>query len=153
MTTVSLETIATLAQKRGFVYQSSEIYGGLRSAWDYGPLGVELLRNVREAWWRSMVSTRDDIVGLDSSVILAPQVWVASGHLASFTDPLVECTACNNRFRLDKLEDRELCPNCGKRGTFTSPKQFNLMLKTFLGPWRMKARWRTCARRPPRASS
>jgi glycyl-tRNA synthetase len=134
MTTVSLETIATLAQKRGFVYQASEIYGGLRSAWDYGPLGVELLRNVREAWWRSMVLTRDDIVGLDSSVILAPQVWVASGHLASFTDPLVECTACNNRFRLDKLDDPEVCPNCGKRGAFTAPKQFNLMLKTFLGP-------------------
>ncbi len=132
--TVSLETIATLAQKRGFVYQASEIYGGLRSAWDYGPLGVELLRNVREAWWRAMVSTRDDIVGLDSSVILAPQVWEASGHLASFTDPLVECTSCNNRFRLDKLEDTDLCPNCGKRGTFTTPKQFNLMLKTFLGP-------------------
>ncbi len=134
MTTVSLETIATLAQKRGFVYQASEIYGGLRSAWDYGPLGVELLRNVREAWWRAMVSTRDDIVGLDSSVILAPQVWEASGHLASFTDPLVECTSCNNRFRLDKLADPGLCPNCGKRGTFTTPKQFNLMLKTFLGP-------------------
>ncbi|MBM3695299.1 MAG: glycine--tRNA ligase [Actinobacteria bacterium] len=132
--TVSLETIATLAQKRGFVYQASEIYGGLRSAWDYGPLGVELLRNVREAWWQAMVSTRDDIVGLDSSVILAPQVWVASGHLASFTDPLVECTSCNNRFRLDKLTDSEVCPNCGKRGTFTEPKQFNLMLKTFLGP-------------------
>ena len=134
MTTVSLETIATLAQKRGFVYQASEIYGGLRSAWDYGPLGVELLRNVREAWWRAMVATRDDVVGLDSSVILAPQVWEASGHLASFTDPLVECTSCNNRFRLDKLADPDLCPNCGKRGTFTTPKQFNLMLKTFLGP-------------------
>ena len=134
MTTVSLETIATLAQKRGFVYQASEIYGGLRSAWDYGPLGVELLRNVREAWWRAMVATRDDMVGLDSSVILAPQVWEASGHLASFTDPLVECTSCNNRFRLDKLADPDLCPNCGKRGTFTTPKQFNLMLKTFLGP-------------------
>ena len=134
MTTVSLETIATLAQKRGFVYQASEIYGGLRSAWDYGPLGVELLRNVREAWWRAMVSTREDVVGLDSSVILAPQVWEASGHLASFTDPLVECTSCNNRFRLDKLADPDLCPNCGKRGTFTTPKQFNLMLKTFLGP-------------------
>ena len=132
--TVSLETIATLAQKRGFVYQASEIYGGLRSAWDYGPLGVELLRNVREAWWKAVVSERDDVVGLDSSVILAPQVWVASGHLASFTDPLVECTGCNNRFRLDKLADPEVCPNCAKRGTFTAPKQFNLMLKTFLGP-------------------
>jgi glycyl-tRNA synthetase len=134
MNNVSLETIATLAQKRGFVYQASEIYGGLRSAWDYGPLGVELLRNVREAWWKAVVSDRDDVVGLDSSVILAPQVWVASGHLASFTDPLVECTGCNNRFRQDRLEDPDLCPNCGKRGTFTIPKLFNLMLKTFLGP-------------------
>jgi glycyl-tRNA synthetase len=134
MTPVTLETIATLAQKRGFVYQASEIYGGLRSAWDYGPLGVELLRNVRGAWWKAIVLDRDDVVGLDSSVILAPQVWEASGHLASFTDPLVECTNCHNRFRQDKLEDPEVCPNCGQRGTFTAPKQFNLMLKTFLGP-------------------
>ena len=130
----SLETIANLAKKRGFVYPASEIYGGLRSAWDYGPLGVELLRNVRDAWWQAVVRERDDVVGLDSSVILAPQVWVASGHLASFTDPLVECTGCNNRFRLDKLEDPDLCPNCGERGRFTAPKQFNLMMKTFLGP-------------------
>ena len=134
MTDVSLETISTLAQKRGFVYQASEIYGGLRSAWDYGPLGVELLRNVRDAWWKAVVSDREDVVGLDSSVILAPQVWVASGHLASFTDPLVECTECHNRFRQDKLAEPDLCPSCGKRGTFTEPKQFNLMLKTFLGP-------------------
>jgi len=89
---------------------------------------------VREAWWKAVVSERDDVVGLDSSVILASQVWVASGHLASFTDPLVECTECNNRFRQDRLEDPDLCPNCGQRGTFTAPKQFNLMLKTFLGP-------------------
>jgi glycyl-tRNA synthetase len=130
----SLETIANLAKKRGFVYPASEIYGGLRSAWDYGPLGVELLRNVRDAWWQAVVRERDDVVGLDSSVILAPQVWVASGHLASFTDALVECTGCNNRFRVDKLEDPDLCPNCGERGRFTAPKQFNLMMKTFLGP-------------------
>ncbi len=130
----SLDTIANLAKRRGFVYPASEIYGGIRSAWDYGPLGTELLRNLREAWWDDMVRRRDDIVGLDSSVIQAPTVWVASGHLASFTDPLVECTTCNNRFRLDKLDDAEVCPNCGQRGTFTEPKQFNLMLKTFLGP-------------------
>jgi len=134
MTVASLETISNLAQKRGFVYQASEIYGGLRSAWDYGPLGVELLRNVKDAWWQAMVRDRDDIVGLDSSVILAPQVWVASGHVASFTDPLVECINCNNRFRLDKLDDPDLCPNCGKRGSFTAPKSFNLMFKTFMGP-------------------
>ncbi len=134
LTVVSLETIANLAQKRGFVYQASEIYGGLRSAWDYGPLGVELLRNVREAWWQAMVRERDDVVGLDSSVLLAPQVWVASGHVSSFADPLVECTGCHNRFRQDKLEDPDVCPNCGAKDSFTAPRQFNLMFKTFMGP-------------------
>jgi glycyl-tRNA synthetase len=134
MTDVTLDTIANLAKKRGFVYPASEIYGGLRSSWDYGPLGVELLRNVRQAWWQAMVTGRDDIVGLDSAIIQAAEVWVASGHVDSFTDPLVECTACNNRFRLDKLDDEHQCPNCGKRDSFTSPKQFNLMFKTFMGP-------------------
>jgi len=134
MTDITLEAIANLAKKRGFVYPASEIYGGLRSSWDYGPLGVELLRNVRDAWWEAIVRKRDDVVGLDSSIIQASDVWVASGHVSSFTDPLVECTNCNNRFRLDKLEDTEVCPNCGKRDSFTAPKQFNLMLKTFLGP-------------------
>ena len=134
MTAATLDTIANLAKKRGFVYPASEIYGGLRSSWDYGPLGVELLRNVREAWWQAMVRERDDIVGIDSAIIQAAEVWVASGHVASFSDPLVECTNCNNRFRLDKLEDANQCPNCGKRDTFTSPKQFNLMFKTFMGP-------------------
>jgi glycyl-tRNA synthetase len=134
MTTASLDTIANLAKRRGFVYPASELYGGLRSAWDYGPLGVELLRNLKDAWWESMVRDRDDIVGLDSSIIQSPDVWVASGHVSSFTDPLVECTNCNNRFRLDKLEDPDRCPNCGQRGAFTAPKQFNLMFKTFMGP-------------------
>ena len=134
MTNITLETIANLAKKRGFVFPASEIYGGLRSSWDYGPLGVELLRNVREAWWQSMVTGRDDIVGLDSAIIQSAEVWVASGHIASFTDPLVECTNCNNRYRLDKLEDESRCPNCDKRDSFTSPKQFNLMFKTFMGP-------------------
>jgi len=134
MTDITLEAIANLAKKRGFVYPASEIYGGLRSSWDYGPLGVELLRNVRDAWWEAVVRNRDDVVGLDSSIIQASDVWVASGHVSSFTDPLVECTNCNNRFRLDKLEDTDVCPNCGKRDSFTAPKQFNLMLKTFLGP-------------------
>jgi glycyl-tRNA synthetase len=131
---ITLDTIANLAKKRGFVYPASEIYGGLRSAWDYGPLGVELLRNVRDAWWHAMVRERDDIVGIDSSIIQSSEVWVASGHVASFTDPLVECTNCNNRFRLDKLEDVSVCPNCGERDSFTAPKQFNLMFKTFMGP-------------------
>jgi glycyl-tRNA synthetase len=130
----SLETIANLAKRRGFVFPASEIYGGLRSSWDYGPLGAELLRNIREAWWKSMVLERDDVVGLDSSIIQSRQVWVASGHEASFTDPLVECTNCNTRHRVDKLDDPEQCPTCGKRGTFTDPRDFNLLLKTFLGP-------------------
>ncbi len=131
---VSLDTIVNLAKRRGFVFQASELYGGLRSSYDYGPLGVELLRNVKEAWWRSMVRLRGDVVGLDSAIIQAPATWVASGHVAEFTDPLVECTNCNNRFRLDKLDDPELCPSCGQRGTFTDPRKFNLMFKTFMGP-------------------
>ena len=128
------DTIVNLAHKRGFVFQSSEIYGGLRSAYDYGPLGVELLRNVKEQWWRSMVQLRDDIVGIDSAVIQAPEVWVASGHLESFTDPLVECRNCNNRFRLDKLDDPDLCPSCGMRGQFTDPREFHLMFQSWMGP-------------------
>jgi glycyl-tRNA synthetase len=130
----SLETIANLSKRRGFVFPASEIYGGLRSSWDYGPLGAELLRNIRDAWWTAMVRDRDDVVGLDSSIIQSRQVWVASGHEASFTDPLVECTNCNVRSRLDKLEDPEQCPNCGESGTFTEARDFNLLLKTFLGP-------------------
>jgi glycyl-tRNA synthetase len=130
----SLDTIANLAKRRGFVFPASEIYGGLRSSWDYGPLGVELLRNIREAWWTSMVRNRGDVIGLDSSIIQSRQVWVASGHEASFTDPLVECTNCNSRHRVDKLDDANQCPTCGKRGTFTEEREFNLLLKTFLGP-------------------
>jgi glycyl-tRNA synthetase len=130
---IDFDTIVNLAKKRGFVFQASEIYGGLRSAYDYGPLGVELLRNVKEQWWHSMVRMRDDIVGIDSAIIQSPSVWQASGHLASFTDPLVECTNCNNRFREDKLESDQ-CPSCGKTGTFTEAKNFNLMFKTHMGP-------------------
>ncbi len=128
------DTIVNLSKKRGFVFQSSEIYGGLRSAYDYGPLGVELLRNVKEQWWHAIVRMREDVVGIDSAVIQAPQVWEASGHVASFNDPLVECTNCNNRHRLDKLDDPEQCPACGQRGTFTEAKQFNLMFRTHMGP-------------------
>ena len=134
MTEVTLDLIAKLAKQRGFVFQASEIYGGLRSAYDYGPLGVELLRNVKEAWWRSMVQERSDIVGIDTAVLQARQVWQASGHEEVFTDPLVECTNCNNRFRLDKLDDPDKCPNCGKTGTFTDPRNFNLMFRTHMGP-------------------
>jgi len=134
MTEVTLDTISNLAKKRGFVFQSSEIYGGLRSAYDYGPLGVELLRNVKEEWWRSMVQERPDIVGLDSAILQARQVWQASGHEEVFTDPLVECRHCHNRFRLDKLDDQDQCPSCGERGTFTDPRLFNLMFRTHMGP-------------------
>ncbi len=128
------DTIVNLATKRGFVFQSSEIYGGLRSAYDYGPLGVELLRNVKEQWWRSMVQLREDVVGVDTAVIQSPLVWVASGHVASFSDPLVECKVCHNRFRLDKLEDPNRCPECGSSDSFTEPRAFELMFKTHMGP-------------------
>ncbi len=130
----SFDTIVNLAKNRGFVFPASEIYGGLRSSYDYGPLGVEVLRNVKEAWWQSMVRKRDDVVGIDSAIIQAPQVWEASGHIESFTDPLVECDNCNNRFRVDKLPDADLCPNCGQRGTFGEAREFNLLFKTFMGP-------------------
>jgi glycyl-tRNA synthetase len=134
MTEPTLDTISNLAKKRGFVFQSSEIYGGIRSAYDYGPLGVELLRNVKEQWWREMVQTRDDVVGIDSAILQARQVWQASGHEEVFTDPLVECRNCNARHRVDKLEDSNTCPTCGKSGTFTEPRNFNLMFRTHMGP-------------------
>jgi glycyl-tRNA synthetase len=143
------DAVVNLSKRRGFVFPSSEIYGGTRSAWDYGPLGIELKDNVRRQWWKAMVTSRDDIVGLDSAVILAPQVWQASGHLDVFTDPLVECLNCHKRNRADHLEEAyeakhgkppenglaDLpCPHCGTRGQWTEPRDFNMMLKTFLGP-------------------
>ena len=131
MSTPSLDTIVDLSKRRGIVFQSAEIYGGLRSGWDYGPLGVELKENIKRAWWRSMVQLRDDIVGLDSSVILNPTTWEASGHLEVFTDPLVECSNCNMRHRADQIGDK--CPNCGS-DKLTDPRNFNLMFKTHIGP-------------------
>src|SRR5438552_1486836 len=128
-----MEAITSLAKRRGIVFQSSEIYGGLRSFWDYGPLGVELKRNVKNAWWRRMVQLRDDIVGLESSIIMSPQVWEASGHLESFTDPLVECLNCHQRFREDHLPESGACPNCGEK-KWTDARNFNLMFRTFMGP-------------------
>jgi glycyl-tRNA synthetase len=116
------------------VFPSAEIYGGFRSTYDYGPVGVLMLRNVKEAWWRAMVQLRDDIVGLDAAILSPPAVWRASGHLESFTDPLVDCRNCKERFRLDQLEDPDTCPNCGKHGTFTEARQFNLLFKTHAGP-------------------
>ncbi|NNC42412.1 MAG: glycine--tRNA ligase [Acidimicrobiia bacterium] len=130
----SLETIVNLAKRRGFVFPASEIYGGLRSSWDYGPLGAELLRNIKDQWWHSMVRSRDDVVGLDSAIIQERQVWQASGHEESFSDPLVECSHCNKRHRLDKLKDPNICPDCGSKGTFGEAREFNLMLQTYLGP-------------------
>ncbi|MGH2640617.1 MAG: glycine--tRNA ligase [Actinomycetota bacterium] len=128
-----MEAVTSLAKRRGIAFQSSEIYGGLRSSWDYGPLGTEIKRNVREQWWRSTVQLRDDVVGLDASVIMSPKVWEASGHLEVFTDPLVECLNCHQRFRADELPEPAACPNCGQTA-FTKPRNFHLMFKTNMGP-------------------
>src|SRR4051794_41008020 len=128
---VSMDTIVSLAKRRGFVFQSSEIYGGFSSTWDYGPLGVELKRNIKNAWWRANVQERDDVVGLDSAILMSPLVWAASGHLTEFTDPLVECKNCRRRFRADHIEGK-VCPECG--GELGEPRRFNLMFKTFVGP-------------------
>ena len=128
---VDMEKIVSLCKRRGFIFPSSEIYGGLGSTWDYGPLGTELKRNVKDAWWRAVVQERDDMVGLDASIIMHPQTWVASGHVESFSDPLVECKSCHLRRRATDLTGN-VCPDCG--GALTEPKQFNLMFKTFMGP-------------------
>ena len=143
-----MDKMMSLSKRRGFMFQSSEIYGGLGSTWDYGPLGVEIKRNVKEAWWRSVVTERDDMVGLDAAILMHPQVWVASGHVENFSDPLVECRECNSRFRQDHLLEetgidpespkaktalKDLrCPNCGSE--LGPPRRFNLMFKTFMGP-------------------
>ncbi|GAB2475605.1 glycine--tRNA ligase [Xylanimonas ulmi] len=152
--TARLDAVVSLAKRRGFVFPSGEIYGGTRSAWDYGPLGVELKENIKRQWWKAM-TRRDDVVGLDSSVILPRQVWVASGHVGVFTDPLTECLSCHKRFRVDQMQeavfekegekrglaspddvalDTIACPHCGTRGQWTEPRDFNMMLKTHLGP-------------------
>lgn len=128
---VTMEKITSLCKRRGFVFQSSEIYGGLGSCWDYGPLGIELKRNITEAWWRDMITAREDMVGLDSSILMHPRVWEASGHLAGFTDPLVDCKGCKQRFRADQLSG-ERCPECS--GELTESRNFNLMFRTFMGP-------------------
>ncbi|HEX5613706.1 MAG TPA: glycine--tRNA ligase [Acidimicrobiia bacterium] len=129
-----MDRIVNLAKRRGLVFPSSEIYGGFRSTWDYGPLGVLLKRNVKDAWWRAMVQLRDDVVGLDSAILMAPRVWEASGHVATFTDPLVDCRSCKERFRADQLPTSGACPNCGAKESFTDARQFNLMFKTYVGP-------------------
>ncbi|MDH4145258.1 MAG: glycine--tRNA ligase [Acidimicrobiia bacterium] len=129
-----MSRIVNLAKRRGIVFPSAEIYGGFRSTYDYGPVGVLMLRNVKDAWWRSMVQQRTDVVGLDAAILSPPAVWKASGHLENFTDPLVDCRACKERFRQDQLPDLSVCPNCGKRDTFTEARAFNLMFKTHAGP-------------------
>lgn len=148
MATGKLDSVISLAKRRGFVFQAGEIYGGSRSAWDYGPLGVELKENIKRQWWQSMVNGRDDVVGLDSSIILPKRVWEASGHVEAFVDPLIECTSCHKRFRADHLEEafeekkgrppqslaEVPCPNCGSKDIWTEPKNFNGLLKTSLGP-------------------
>jgi glycyl-tRNA synthetase len=126
-----LEKVINLAKRRGFIFPSAEIYGGFRSTYDYGPLGVNMLRNVKQAWWRSMVQMRDDIVGIDAAILGPPAVWAASGHLETFTDPLVDCRKCKERWREDKIDG--ICPNCGST-EFTEPRAFNLMFKTQAGP-------------------
>jgi len=128
---VNMEKLVSLCQRRGFIFPSSEIYGGLSSCWDYGPLGVELKQNIKQAWWRAVVQERDDMVGLDASILMHPQTWAASGHLKQFTDPLVECKKCHLRWRTDEVTDKN-CPSCG--GELTEPHLFNLMFKTFMGP-------------------
>jgi len=130
-----MDKIVSLTKRRGYIFQSSEIYGGTGSVWDYGPLGVELKRNIKDRWWASMVHQRDDIEGLDAAILMHPRVWEASGHVEGFTDPLVECTNCHRRFRADMPEvESGQCPSCGMKGTFTEPRMFNLMFKTFMGP-------------------
>ncbi|HEU5044057.1 MAG TPA: glycine--tRNA ligase [Nocardioidaceae bacterium] len=149
--TRTLDNVISLCKRRGFVYPCGEIYGGTRSAWDYGPLGVELKENIKRQWWRSMVISRDDVVGLDSSVILPTKVWEASGHVQAFVDPLVECESCHKRYREDHLQEEYAekkgiedpdsvdlgliaCPNCGTKNAWSEPRMFNGLLKTYLGP-------------------
>ncbi len=134
MPATELDQIVNLCKRRGFVYPSSEIYGGFRSSYDYGPLGSLMLRNVKDAWVRAMVQQRDDVVLIDASILAPPQVWEASGHLSNFSDPLVDCTKCKQRFREDHLEDANTCPNCKAVGSFTAARAFNLMFKTYAGP-------------------
>jgi glycyl-tRNA synthetase len=148
--TSTVDTVVSLCKRRGFVFPSGEIYGGTRSAWDYGPLGVELKENIRRQWWKAMVTSRDDVVGLDSSIILPRETWVASGHVGTFTDPLVECLHCHKRRRQDHLQEAYaqkkgiadpdsvpmteiVCPDCGTKGRWTEPRDFQMMLKTYLG--------------------
>jgi glycyl-tRNA synthetase len=134
MSDVKLEDIVSLCKRRGFIYQGSEVYGGLAGTWDYGPLGVELKRNIMQLWWKMFVDDREDMFGVDAAILMNQKVWQASGHTETFTDPLVECSNCKSRFRADKLDDPNKCPSCGKEGTFGEARQFNMMFSTVVGP-------------------
>ncbi len=129
----TLEKIVSLCKRRGFIFQSSEIYGGLSGAWDYGPLGVELKNNIRDFWWKEMTQMHDNIVGLDASILMHPKVWEASGHISNFTDPMVDCKVCKSRFRSDQIDLSAPCQNCGSKDSFTEPRNFNLMFSTHMG--------------------
>jgi glycyl-tRNA synthetase len=129
-----MEKLVALSKQRGFVYPGSEIYGGLANSWDYGPLGVELKKNIVDAWWKRFVTSRGDMVGIDAALVMNPKVWEASGHVATFTDPLVECKSCHERYRADQIDLTAACSKCGNKGTFTTPAAFNMMMKTWLGP-------------------
>jgi glycyl-tRNA synthetase len=131
---VTMDEITALAKRRGFIFQSSEIYGGINGFWDYGPLGAILKRNVKDAWWRDTVELRDDVVGFDSSIIMHPLTWKASGHVDQFHDRMVDCKVCKHRFRFDHLNDTTQCPDCGSKNSFTDPRDFSLMMKTSIGP-------------------
>jgi glycyl-tRNA synthetase len=133
MSEVKLEDIVSLCKRRGFIYPGSDVYGGLSGTWDYGPLGVVLKRNVMQLWWQTFVDSRDDMFGVDAAILMNQKVWQASGHVDTFTDPLVECSNCKSRFRADKI-DTSKCPTCGQKGTFSKPRQFNMMFETKIGP-------------------
>lgn len=133
MAEVTMDKIVSLCKRRGFIFQSSEIYGGLNGAYDYGPLGVELKNNIRDFWWKEMTQIHDDIVGLDASILMHPRVWEASGHLSNFTDPMVDCKQCKSRFRADQIDLNGACPTCGTKESFTEPRNFNLMFSTHIG--------------------
>lgn len=131
---VTMDKLVSLCKRRGFIYQSSEIYGGLSGAWDYGPLGVELKNRVRDFWWKEMTQLHDNIVGIDAAIMMHPKVWEASGHVANFSDPMVDCKQCQSRFRADHIDLEAACPVCGTKDSFTEPREFNLMFSTHLGP-------------------
>jgi len=130
----TMDKLVSLAKRKGFIFQSSEIYGGINSCYDYGPLGVEMKKNIKELWWKSMVYERDDVEGVDASILMHPKVWEASGHVDGFTDPMIDCKQCKSRFREDQIDTSKACPVCGNKDTFTEARNFNLMFKTFMGP-------------------